>query len=154
MNIHTLGNRWKIKLNKSKRMFGYDSEIDRFANILNKVRQKNKKQIILIKGPLGVGKSLFLRNALCKYIDSNEELKNIYYNDDFIFFNSVDPLTATFPYNIFCFIFRKIYFYIKKINKLNELNHLCDELVNYYKEHDSKYYYDKIQNDFKGLLSF
>ena len=115
-------------LEKSKIMFGYDGEINRFVNILNKIRQKNKKQFLLIKGPLGVGKSLFLRNALCKYIDSNEELKKIYYNDDFIFFNSVDPLTVTFPYNIFCFILRKIYFYIKKINKLNEIYKLCNEL--------------------------
>ena len=118
----------KKQLEKSKRMYGYEAELLRFVNIMNKVRQKNKKQMILIKGPLGVGKSLFLRNALCKYIDSNEELKKIYYNDDFMFFNSVDPLTATFPYNIFCFVFRKIYFYIKKINKLNELNNLIDEL--------------------------
>ena len=118
----------KKKYEKSKIMFGYDYEINRFANILNKVRQKNKKQILLIKGPLGVGKSLFLRNSLCKYIDSNEEIKKVYFNDDFIFFNLVDPLTATFPYNIFCFIFRKIYLYIKKINKLNEIKDLCDEL--------------------------
>ena len=119
----------KKKLEKSKKIFGYDSEINRFVNILNKITQRNKKQIMLVKGPLGVGKSLFLRNVLAKYLDSNEELKKIYYNnDDFIFFNLVDPLTATFPYNIFSFILRKIYFYIKKINKLNELYDLCEEL--------------------------
>ena len=117
------------KLEKSKKIFGYDKEINRFVNILNKITQRNKKQIMLVKGPLGVGKTLFLRNVLFKYLNSNEELKKIYYNnDDFIFFNIVDPLTATFPYNIFCFILRKIYFYIKKINKLKELSDLCEEL--------------------------
>ena len=118
-----------IKLEKSKTIFGYDEEIKRCVNILNLVKQKNKKQFILVKGPLGVGKSLFIRNVLDKYLESNEELKKIYFNkDDFIFFNRVDPLTATFPYNTFCFILRKIYFYIKKIKKLKELNQLCEEL--------------------------
>ena len=130
LNIVNENEEKKMKkiLEKSKNIYGYNDEINRFVNILNKIRQKNKKQILLIKGPLGVGKSLFLRNALCKYIDSNEELKKIYYNDDFFFFNTVDPLTVTFPYNIFCFILRKIYFYIKKINKLNEINNLCEKL--------------------------
>ena len=122
-------NRMNKKLEKSQTMFGYDQEINRFINILNIVKQKNKKQILLVRGPLGAGKTLFVRNGLNKYLEANEELQKIYYNkDDFIFFNLVDPLTATFPYNIFCFIFRKIFFYIKKLNKLNLLNQLCEDL--------------------------
>ena len=119
----------KSKLEKSQKMFGYDQEIKRFVNILNEVKQKNKKQILLIKGPLGAGKTLFVRKGLNQFLEENEELKKIYFNsDDFIFFNLVDPLTATFPYNIYCFILRKIFFYIKKMNQLDLLNKLCNDL--------------------------
>ena len=119
----------KSKIEKSQKMFGYDQEINRFVNILDAVKQKNKKQILLVQGPLGAGKTLFIRNGLNKYLEKNEELRKIYYNnDDFIFFNLVDPLTATFPYNIFCFIFRKIFFYIKKMNQLDLLIQLCNDL--------------------------
>ena len=122
-------NKMNIKFNKSKVIYGYDNEINRCVNIMNLVKTKSKKQFILVKGPLGVGKSLFLRNVLVKFMDSNEELKRIYFNcDDFIFFNFVDPLTATFPYNVFCYIFRKIYLFLKKMKKLRELNEICNSL--------------------------
>ena len=122
-------NKMSIKFNKSKVMYGYDDEINRCVTIMNLVKLKSKKQFIMLKGPLGVGKSLFLRNVLIKFLDSNEELKKIYFNDDdFIFFNFVDPLIATFPYNVFCFILRKIFFYLKKIKKLKELSEICKDL--------------------------
>jgi len=118
-----------LKLEKSLKIYGYDKEINKFVNLLNTVTQKCKKQIFLVKGPLGVGKTLFLRSVLYKYLENNEELRNIYYNKaEFIFFNIVDPLTNTFPYNTFCFILRKIYFYIKKIDKLKILRELCEKL--------------------------
>ena len=118
-----------LKLEKSLKIYGYDKEINKFANLLNTVTQKCKKQVFLVKGPLGAGKTLFLRSVLYKYLENNEELRNIYYNKaEFIFFNVVDPLTNTFPYNTFCFILRKIYFYLKKINKLKKLRELCEEL--------------------------
>ena len=117
------------KLQKSQVIYGYDEEIAKFVNIMNIVTQKSKKQFMLVKGPLGVGKSLFLRTALIKYLDQNEELKNIYFNKDDIFLcGIVDPLTATFPYNTFCFILRKIYLYLKKVNELNDIFKLCNEL--------------------------
>ena len=117
------------KLQKSQVIYGYDDEIIKFVNIMNIVTQKSKKQFMLVKGPLGIGKSLFLRTALIKYLDKNEELKNIYYNKDDIFLcGIVDPLTATFPYNTFCFILRKIYLYLKKKNELNDMFKLCNEL--------------------------
>ena len=118
-----------IKLERSIKIIGYENEIERFTKLLNTVTQKCKKQFFRVKGPLGAGKTLFLRKVLTNYLDSNEELKKIYFNEnEFIFFNSVDPLTNTFPYNTFCFILRKIYFYIKKINKLKLIRELVEEL--------------------------
>ena len=118
-----------IKLERSMKIIGYDNEVERFTKLLNIVTQKCKKQFFRVKGPLGAGKTLFIRKVLKNYLDSNEELQKIYFNDtEFIFFNSVDPLTNTFPYNTFCFILRKIYFYIKKINKLKLIRELIEEL--------------------------
>ena len=110
------------KFKKSNKIIGRESEIRRFINIMESVTNKNKKQIILIKGPLGVGKSLFLRKALNDYLDKNEELKNIHLNkDEFIFCNKLDPLVATFPYNTMCFLFRKLFFHLKRLNLLEQL---------------------------------
>ena len=142
ININLIGNlpmprsiskeeeeKMNMKLEKSIKIFGYDKEVERFTKLLNIVVQKTKKQIFRIKGPLGVGKSLFLRKVLKNFLDSNEVFKKIYFNEtEFIIFNSVEPLTNTFPYNTFCFILRKIFFYIKKINKLSLLRDATEEL--------------------------
>ena len=115
-------NKMEEKFKKSNKIIGRENEIRRFINIMENVTNKNKKQIILIKGPLGVGKSLFLRKALNDYLDKNEELKNIHLNEDeFIFCNKLDPLVATFPYNTMCFLFRKLFFHLKRLNLLEEL---------------------------------
>ena len=115
-------NKIEKKFIKSNKVIGRENEIKRFINIMEGVTNKNKKQIILIKGPLGVGKSLFLRKALNDYLDKNEELKNIHLNEDeFIFCNKLDPLVATFPYNTMCFLFRKLFFHLKRLNLLEEL---------------------------------
>ena len=107
---------------KSNKIFGRDNDLQKLLNIMNTVTKKNRKQLILIKGPLGVGKSLFLRKALSQYLDNNEELKDIHLNsDEFIFCNKIDPLIATFPYNTFCFILRKLFLHLKRLDLLKEL---------------------------------
>ena len=131
INIATPKEEEKInnKLNKSLVIHGYDDEINKFVNVMNIVTQKSKKQFLLVKGPLGVGKSLFIRKALFKYLEENDELRDIYYNqNEFIICGIVDPLTATFPYNTFCFILRKIFLYLKKLNKINEIIKICEDL--------------------------
>ena len=112
----------KDKLDRSNIIFGRENDTEKLVNIMKTVTKKNRKQIILIKGPLGVGKSLFLRSALNTYLENNEELKNIHLNEnEYIFCNKLDPLIATFPYNTFCFIFRKLFFHLKRLNLLEEL---------------------------------
>ena len=116
-------NKMNYKFNKSNTIFGQDNEIKKFVNIMNNVTENNKKQTLLIRGPLGTGKSLFLRKVLNQYLDKNEDLKNIHLNEDeFIFCNKIDPLITTFPYNTFCFIFRKIFLHLKRLKLLRALN--------------------------------
>ena len=116
-------NKMNYKFNKSITIFGKDNEIKKFVNIMNKVTENNIKQTLLIRGPLGTGKSLFLRKVLNQYLDNNEDLKSIHLNEDeFIFCNKIDPLITTFPYNTFCFIFRKIFLHLKRLKLLKALN--------------------------------
>ena len=115
-------NKMEEKYLKSNVIFGREKDLKKLVNILNTITKKNKKQIILIKGPLGVGKSLFLRKALSQYLEENKELKDIHLNsDEFTFCNKIDPLIATFPYNTFCFIFRKLFLHLKRLKLLKEL---------------------------------
>ena len=116
-------NRMSYKFNKSNTIFGQDHKIEKFVNIMNNVTNNNKKQTLLIRGPLGAGKSLFLRKVLNQYLDKNKALKNIHLNEDeFIFCNKINPLITAFPYNTFCFIFRKIFLHLKRLKLLKILN--------------------------------
>ena len=116
-------NKMSYKFDKSNKIFGQDNKIEKFVKIMNNVTENNKKQTLLIRGPLGTGKSLFLRKVLNQYLDKNEDLKNIHLNkDEFIFCNKIDPLITTFPYNTFCFIFRKIFLHLKRLKLLKVLN--------------------------------
>ena len=122
-------NNLEDKYLKSNKIFGREKDLQKLVNIMNTVTKNNRKQIILIKGPLGVGKSLFLRKALNQYLDNNEELKDIHLNSDqFIFCNKIDPLIATFPYNTFCFIFRNLFFHLKRLDLLKELYEETEKL--------------------------
>ena len=115
INIASPQEKKKLIINyKSLIIYGYDGEINKLVTIMNTVTQKSKKQFLLVKDPLSVGKSLFIIKALFAYLDENDELRDIYYNqNEFIICGFVDPLIATFPYNIFCFILIK-YFCILK----------------------------------------
>ena len=112
----------EYKFNKSNTIFGYENEIEKMVNTMNFVTTKNKKQLILIKGPVGVGKSLFLRKSLNNYLEQNKELRDIFFNEDeFIFCNKMNPLVSKFPYNTFCFILRKLFLHLKRLKLLKEL---------------------------------
>ena len=122
-------NKLEDKYLKSNVIFGREKDLQKMVNIMNTVTKKNRKQIILIKGPLGVGKSLFLRKSLNQYLDDNEGLKDIHLNSDqFIFCNKIDPLIATFPYNTFCFTFRNLFLHLKRLDLLKELYEETEKL--------------------------
>ena len=117
MNEHSMK-----KLKKSQTIFGQSQKISKIINIMNLVMLENKKQVIVIRGPSGVGKSLFLRKALNNFIGLNEKLsKNYFIGDEFLFCNIVNPFTASLPYNTISFILRKIYLNIINCKKLKNL---------------------------------
>ena len=107
------------KLKKSQTIFGYSNEIKRIMDIMNLVLKYNRKQFFVIRGPAGVGKTLFVRKALNNFIGLNEKLSTNYFvGDEFLFCNILNPFTATLPYNTISFILRKIYLNILRLKKL------------------------------------
>ena len=117
MNEHSMK-----KLKKSQTIFGYSQEINNIIKLMNLVIQKNKKQFIIISGPPGVGKSLFVRKALNNFIGLNEKLsKNFFIGYEYLFCNIVNPFTTTLPYNTVSFILRKIYLNILELKKFKHL---------------------------------
>ena len=110
------------KLKKSETIFGYSKELNQIIQLMNETIKQNKKQFIAIKGPPGVGKSLFIRKAFNNFIGLNENLSKIYFGEkEFLFCNLVNPFINTLPYNTISIILRKIYFYILKYNLVKEL---------------------------------
>jgi len=110
------------KLKKSQTIFGYSNEIKKIIDIMNLVLKYNKKQFFVIRGPAGVGKTLFVRKTLNNFIGLNEKLSSNYFvGDEFLFCNILNPFTATLPYNTISFILRKIYLNILKLKKLKSL---------------------------------
>ena len=89
---------------KSINIIGYWKELELIVKIMNEVIKKNEKQFILVKGPLGIGKSLFIRKALNDFFNENEKLTTILYNEDeFVFCSILNPLLVLLPYNTISF---------------------------------------------------
>lgn len=110
------------KLEKTQTIFGYSKELKKFLNIMNNTINQKKKQFIAIRGPFGVGKSLFLRKALNNFYGLNDRLSKIYFiGKEFLFCNLLKTFTVTLPYNSVSFILRKIYFYLLRFNLIKAL---------------------------------
>ena len=117
------------KLKKSQTIFGHSKEIERIINLMNSLIRLKKKQFIVVRGPAGVGKSLFVRKALNNFIGLNEKLsKNYFIGDEFLFCNIVKPFSATLPYNTISLILRKIYFNILNLKELKHLMKRTEDL--------------------------
>ena len=110
------------KLLNSQTIFGQSDNINRFDKVINAIWKKNERQFILIKGPLGVGKSLFVRKGLNNFLGKNEILSKSYYlGEQFLFSNIMNSFTMQIPYNTIAFILRKIFLNLKKIKKIKKL---------------------------------
>ena len=153
------------KLKKSQTIFGYSNELKKFMYVMNNAIKMNKKQFIAIRGPTGVGKSLFLRKALNNFIGLNEYLGRIYFEDkQFLFCNLLNPFTSSLPFNTISFILRKIYFYILKYHLIkaliqntknllledDDLNHISYILSLGKKDINVKEDFDNINNEKKS----
>jgi class 3 adenylate cyclase len=117
---------------KSLFMLGRVRELDQAISLLNKVFMDKSKEILLVRGVTGSGKSLFIRKVLFEFINTHSDLslkslntvngKNLVNNTGsklksnrppFIFTSFQSPFTINLAFNGFASIFREIYNILK-----------------------------------------
>ena len=120
-----------LKLKKSQNIIGVHDKVSLLVKFLNREYSQNKNQFFLIKGPLGIGKSLFVRKVLNNFIALNNDLGKNYFNTEyqFLFCNLVNPFTSLLPYNTLSLIFRKIFLLLKLEKKMNSVLALFYKLL-------------------------
>ena len=119
-----------LKLKRSQTIYGVKRKIKYLTNHMNNTFIKNKKQFYLIKGPLGCGKSTFIRKALNNFFGNDDILGEYYFkqNYQFLFCNLLNPFNEILPFNTISCIFRKIYLLLKVENRIKEILKLINKL--------------------------
>ena len=118
-----------MKLQKSETIFGNSKKINKFLKLMNTVCINGSRQFFLIKGPLGVGKTLFVRKVLNNFIGLNDYISKLYFRgEQFLFCNRINPFTTTIPFNTVNFILRDIFLNIKIIDKMKDLFNISEQL--------------------------
>lgn len=105
------------------------NELNSFLILLKEAFVKKERKIIIIKGPMGCGKSLFLRHGLYKFLTNDSNFHKSLFDTDkkkIVFCTFQTPTSRLKPYNAFYKIFRDMFnylylFYEEKIN-LKKLN--------------------------------
>ena len=117
--------------------------LEELNNIINSDQEEKESELILISGPLGIGKSILVRKVLFEFFKNNEQYQdrlpeNNKSNYPFLFVTSQLPTTLTHPFNGCANFLKKMYNTIsnkdnkdkEKINiefKIEEIDILCDE---------------------------
>ena len=119
-----------LKLKKSQNIIGVHNKVILLLKHMNRIYIDKEKQFFLVRGPLGIGKSLFMRKVLNNFIGLNDTLGTHYFNTNyqFLFCNILNPFSTILPYNTIAFILRKIYLLLKLDNKLNDVLSLLSKL--------------------------
>ena len=119
-----------LKLKKSQNIIGVHNKVNLLLKYMNAIYIDKEKQFFLVRGPLGIGKSLFMRKVLNNFIGLNDILATHYFktNYQFLFCNILNPFTTILPYNTIAFILRKIYLLLRLENKVNDVLSLLSKL--------------------------
>ena len=125
-------------------ILGRDKEVKIILEELNNLTKMNQEEkesiLILVSGPLGIGKSILIRRVIYEFFRDNEMYRELLpennnSNYPFLFVTSQLPTTLTHPFNG-CSNFLKIMYNIvskknrEKIDKsvkIEEIDILCDE---------------------------
>lgn len=142
-------------------MVGRKIDLESFKKDLMNTYKYNSKELVLIRGVFGSGKTLFVRKAFYEFLEQNKELRNRYFaarsntNLDFIFISNQNPRTYNIPFNGFNKIFKEILknfiLFDPQLAKMKEMKHkiggdetiiLCDFIGEILFESNC-YYYQK-----------
>ena len=131
-------------LNSSLFIIGRDQEINTLVEEMDKyisnIGQEKEGKLILISGPLGIGKSLLIRKVLYEFFRKNETYYNYLpaknkNNNHFLFVTSQLPTTLTHPFNGCVNFLKKMYIAVSEDNQqtpniqvnIEGINILCDK---------------------------
>ena len=158
-NVDAEGNIDINSLNSSIFIIGRDEEVNTIVEELDKfvsIPQEKESKLILITGPLGIGKSLLVRKVLVEFFRKNDTYYSYLPEKDrknyqFLFVTSQLPTTLTHPFNGCANFLKKIYYVISKNNnsnmnielKIEDIPILCDEFGEFL-----------IKNNYFRLISF
>ena len=131
--------------------------LDELNNLVNASQEEEKEsEMILISGPLGIGKSILVRRVLFEFFRTNEKYRKILPENDnkkhpFLFITSQLPTTLTHPFNGCSIFLKKMYTILSEKDKANinieikieEMNILCDEFGQFL-----------LKNNYFRLISF
>ena len=131
--------------------------LEELNNLVNSSEEKEKEsELILISGPLGIGKSILVRRVIYEFFRLNEKYRNLLPENNkssypFLFVTSQLPTTLTHPFNGCSNFLRKMYNIISvkdqtKIDielKIEENSILCDKFGEFL-----------LKNNYFRLISF
>ena len=114
--------------------------LDTLNNLVKSKPEDKESELILISGPLGIGKSILVRRVLYEFFRMNETYRNLLpennsKNNPFLFVTSQLPTTLTHPFNGCANFLKKMYNIASaklkgKIDidtKIEDIDILCDE---------------------------
>lgn len=144
-NNYIFGNTNKQDENKNNRnqltiyMVGRKDDIEAFKEEIFRAYKKKEKEILLVRGEYGSGKTLFIRKVLYEFVNSFKELitkinlPNDNNNPQFIFTSSLNPRTEIKEFNCLNFIFKSIipYFIKYSSNKKKFNQKMGDEIIEF-----------------------
>lgn len=142
----------------SFRIFGRESELNALVKKFRYIYVNNTKQIILIRGQYGSGKSLLIRRALRDFINSDDDLYKTFYSNNNNNNNNTTtkkplsvlctyqyPLMTFVPFNGLAFIFRQIYLWMND----NIYSKESYQLIN----SNSNYSFNIVGNSFAKIIT-
>ena len=159
-SIDSKGNIDINSLNSSIFIIGRDEEVNTIVEEIDKfvlnIPQEKESKLILISGPLGIGKSLLIRKVLVDFFRKNDTYYNYLpeknkNNYQFLFVTSQLPTTLTHPFNGCWSFLKKMYMVVSKNNNSNfnikinieNIPILCDEFGEFL-----------LKNNYFKLISF
>ena len=154
------GNLEDNSINSSLFIVGREKEVYTLVEELNNFVKSNpeekESELILISGPLGIGKSILVRNVLFQFFKNDKKYRELLPENDnsnypFLFVTSQLPTTLTHPFNGCSNFLKKMYNIISlKLEnnidiemKIDEIDIKCDELGEFL-----------LKNNYFRLISF
>ena len=114
--------------------------VEELNNFVKSDNEGKESELILVSGPLGIGKSILVRNVLFEFFKNDKKYSNLLPENDnlnypFLFVTSQLPTTLTHPFNGCSNFLKKMYNILalktkKNIDidvKIEDIDILCDE---------------------------